>query len=141
MVQGKRHRFSARKISAYAQSGMEYFWPSSSRNTLVLLCFKTTPQILLLRNIMQDPSFIGMAFTGIRAEESASRGEYDDISEGKKHTGQLSFHVIFDWNSAELYMHIYRNHLPLGESYFKGVPRAGCLVCPNAVGKVIISEG
>ncbi len=111
------------------------FGPPAAEIRWCCSVFKTTPQILLLRNIMQDPSFIGMAFTGIRAEESASRGEYDDISEGKKHTGQLSFHVIFDWNSAELYMHIYRNHLPLGESYFKGVPRAGCLVCPNAVGK------
>ena len=111
------------------------FGPPAAEIRWCCSVFKTTPQILLLRNIMQDPSLTGMAFTGIRAEESASRGEYDDISEGKKHKGQLSFHVIFDWNSAELYMHIYRNHLPLGESYFKGVPRAGCLVCPNAVGK------
>ena len=97
--------------------------------------FKTTPQILLLRKIMQNPSFTGMAFTGIRAEESSSRGEYDDVSEGKKHKGQFSFHVIFDWNSAELFLHIFRNNLPLGESYYKGIPRAGCLVCPNAVGR------
>lgn len=97
--------------------------------------FKTTPQILLLRNIMQDYSFTGMAFTGIRSEESVSRGEYDDISEGKKHKGQFSYHVIFDWNSAEIYLHIFRNHLPLGDSYYKGIPRAGCLVCPNAIGK------
>lgn len=97
--------------------------------------FKTTPQILLLRNIMQNPSFTGMAFTGIRAEESVSRSEYDDISEGKKHKGQFSYHVILNWNSAELFLHIFRNHLPFGESYCKGIPRAGCLVCPNAVGK------
>ena len=84
---------------------------------------------------MQNPSFTGMAFTGIRAEESSSRGEYNDVSEGKKHKGQFSFHVIFDWNSAEVFLHIFRNKLPLGESYFKGVPRAGCLVCPNAVGR------
>lgn len=111
------------------------FGPPASDIRWCCSVFKTAPQILMLRNIMHDPSFTGMAFTGIRAEESASRGEYDDISEGKKHKGQFSFHVIFDWNSAELYMHIFRNHLPLGESYFKGVPRAGCLVCPNAVGK------
>ncbi len=84
---------------------------------------------------MQDPSFTGMAFTGIRAEESVARSEYDDINEGKKHKGQYSFHTILDWNSAELYIHIYRNKLPLGESYLKGIPRAGCLVCPNAVGR------
>lgn len=111
------------------------FGPPAAEIRWCCSVFKTTPQILVLRNIMQDPGFTGMAFTGIRAEESASRGEYDDISEGKKHKGQFSCHVIFDWNSAELYLHIFRNHLPLGESYYKGIPRAGCLVCPNAVGK------
>lgn len=97
------------------------FGPPAAEIRWCCSVFKTTPQILLLRNIMQNPSFTGMAFTGIRAEESASRGEYDDISEGKKHKGQFSFHVIFDWNSAELYMHIYRNHLPLGESYYTSI--------------------
>ena len=111
------------------------FGPPAAEIRWCCSVFKTTPQILLLREMMQNPSFTGMAFTGIRAEESASRGEYDDISEGKKHKGQFSFHVIFDWNSAELYMHIFRYHLPLGESYYKGIPRAGCLVCPNAVGR------
>lgn len=111
------------------------FGPPAAEIRWCCSVFKTTPQILLLREYMQNPSFTGMAFTGIRAEESASRGEYDDISEGKKHKGQYSFHVIFEWNSAELYLHIFRNHLPLGDSYRKGIPRAGCLVCPNAVGK------
>ncbi len=111
------------------------FGPPAAEIRWCCSVFKTTPQILMLRTIMQNPSFTGMAFTGIRAEESASRGEYDDISEGKKHKGQFSFHVIFDWNSAELYMHIYRYDFPLGESYYKGISRDGCLVCPNAVGR------
>lgn len=111
------------------------FGPPAAEIRWCCAVFKTTPQILLLRNTMHNPSFTGMAFTGIRAEESATRGEYEDISEGKKHKGQYSFHVVFDWNSAEIFLHIYRNRLPLGESYYKGVPRAGCLVCPNAVGR------
>ena len=127
--------FLRAKSSLTPKAAWNIFGPPAAEIRWCCSVFKTTPQILLLRNIMQNPSFTGMAFTGIRAEESASRGEYDDVSEGKKHKGQFSFHVIFDWNSAELYMHIYRNHLPLGESYYKGVPRAGCLVCPNAVGR------
>ena len=111
------------------------FGPPAAEIRWCCSVFKTTPQILLLRKTMQDPGFTGMAFTGIRAEESSTRGEYDDISEGKKHKGQYSYHVIFDWNSAEIFLHIFRNQLPLGESYFKGIPRAGCLVCPNAVGR------
>ena len=47
---------------------------------------------------------------------------------------QIAYTVSISRKGVEN-MHIYRNHLPLGESYFKGVPRAGCLVCPNAVGK------
>ena len=111
------------------------FGPPAAEIRWCCSVFKTTPQILLLRSIAQKPDFTGMAFTGIRAEESVARGEYDDISEGKKHIGQFSFHVIFDWNSAELFLHIFRYQLPLGESYMKGIPRAGCLVCPNAVGR------
>ena len=127
--------FLRAKSSLQPKAAWCIFGPPATKIRWCCSVFKTTPQILLLRNIMQNPSFTGMAFTGIRAEESASRGEYDDISEGKKHKGQFSFHVIFDWNSAEVYLHIYRNHLPLGESYYKGIPRAGCLVCPNAVGR------
>lgn len=127
--------FQRAKSSLTPKEAWNSFGPPAANIRWCCSVFKTTPQILLLRNIMHNPSFTGMAFTGIRAEESASRNEYDDISEGKKHKGQFSFHVIFDWNSAELYMHIYRNHLPLGESYYKGIPRAGCLICPNAVGR------
>lgn len=111
------------------------FGPPAAEIRWCCSVFKTSPQIRLLREVMQNPSFTGMAFTGIRAEESQSRSEYDDVSEGKKHKGQYSFHVIFEWSSAELFLHIYRHKLPLGQSYCKGIPRAGCLVCPNAVGK------
>ena len=127
--------FNRAKSPLKPKRAWEIFGPPAAEIRWCCSVFKTAPQILLLRDLVKNPGFTGMAFTGIRAEESASRGEYDDISEGKKHKGQYSFHVIFDWNSAELYMHIYRFNLPLGESYYKGIPRAGCLVCPNAVGK------
>ena len=96
---------------------------------------KTTPQILLLRNILNKPDFTGMAFTGIRGDESVSRNEYDDISYGGKHSGQYSFHPILDWNTAELFLYIYENNLELNETYKKGNTRAGCLVCPMSQGK------
>ena len=132
---GNEIEFLRAKSALIPKSAWNIFGPPAVEIRWCCSVFKTTPQILMLRNIMQNPGFTGMAFTGIRAEESASREEYDDISEGKKHSGQFSFHVIFDWNSAEVFLHIYRYHLPLGESYCKGVPRAGCLVCPNAVGR------
>lgn len=96
---------------------------------------KSTPQILLLRALTNNPHFRGLAFTGIRGDESASRSEYDDISMGEKVKGQYSCHPILEWNTAELYLYIYEKSLILNEAYKKGNSRAGCLVCPLATTK------
>lgn len=96
---------------------------------------KTTPQIMLLRSIINKQDFTGMAFTGIRGDESTSRNEYDSISYGGKHSGQYSFHPILEWNTAELFLYIYANNLVFNETYKKGNSRAGCLVCPMSQGK------
>lgn len=96
---------------------------------------KTSPQILLLRKLLNKPSFKGMAFTGIRGDESVSRGQYDDVSYGEKHKGQYSCHTILSWNSAEVFLYIFKNNLLLNETYKKGNSRAGCLVCPMAAYK------
>ncbi len=96
---------------------------------------KTTPQILLLRGVTGNPHFRGMAFTGIRGDESISRSEYEDVSLGEKVKGQYSCHPILEWNSAELFLYIYEQNLILNETYKKGNSRAGCLVCPLAATK------
>jgi len=96
---------------------------------------KSTPQILRLRAITNNPQFRGLAFTGVRGDESISRSEYDDISLGKKVKGQYSCHPILEWNTAELYLYIYENNLIINEAYKKGNSRAGCLVCPLATSK------
>jgi len=96
---------------------------------------KSTPQILLLRALTNKPNFRGLAFTGIRGDESASRSEYDDVSMGEKVKGQYSCHPILEWNTAELYLYIYEKNLILNETYKKGNSRAGCLVCPLAATK------
>lgn len=96
---------------------------------------KTAPQILLLRRITSNPSFKGMAFTGIRGDESISRSQYEGISYGEKHKGQYSCHAILNWSSAEVYLYIFEENLLLNEAYKKGNSRAGCLVCPMATYK------
>lgn len=96
---------------------------------------KTAPQILYLRKLTGKPSFRGMAFTGIRGDESISRSQYDDVTYGGKHKGQYSFHCIHEWSSAEVFLYIYDNKLLLNDTYKKGNSRAGCLICPMAVGK------
>ena len=96
---------------------------------------KTTPQIMQLREVLQKPDFTGMAFTGVRGDESLSRSEYDALSYGGKHSGQYSCHPILEWNTAELFLYIYENGLTFNNAYKKGNTRAGCLVCPMSQGK------
>lgn len=117
----------------------EYTWnkfgPPAQTMRWCCSVHKTSAQVILLRKITQNPHFKGMAFTGIRGNESASRSEYDDVSSGKKVKGQYSFHPILEWNSAELYLYIYSKNLVLNMAYKKGNSRAGCLVCPLAAYK------
>lgn len=111
------------------------FGPPSQTMRWCCSVHKTSPQILLLRKITNNPSFRGMAFTGIRGDESSSRSHYDDVTYGEKHKGQYSCHAILSWSSAEVFLYIYDNKLLLNETYKKGNSRAGCLVCPMAAYK------
>ncbi len=96
---------------------------------------KTLPQIAYLRNKTGKPDFTGMAFTGIRREESLARSGYEQITNSKKHIGQFSFHPILEWSSAEVYMYIFMKGLLLNGAYKKGNSRVGCLVCPMSSGR------
>lgn len=107
------------------------FGPPSKVTRWCCSVHKTSPQILALREYTGKPDFTGMAFVGVRANESASRSEYDYVSLGEKHKGQYSCNPILEWNTAELYLYIYSENLLLNEAYKKGNNRAGCLVCPN----------
>ena len=111
------------------------FGPPSTTNRWCCSVHKTSPQIQLLRQITEKDDFTGMAFTGVRAEESLTRSEYDSVNVGKKHSGQLSHHCILNWNSAELFLYIFSHDLIINDAYKKGNARAGCLVCPNSSGR------
>ena len=117
----------------------EYTWskfgPPAQTMRWCCSVHKTAPQIILLREYTENPHFRGMAFTGIRGDESASRSEYEDVSLGEKIRGQYSCHPILEWNSAELFLYIYDRNLLLNDAYKKGNSRAGCLVCPLATSK------
>lgn len=128
-------RFYQAESKLLPQYTWSCFGPPSVSNRWCCSVHKTSPQINLLRQITGKRDFTGMAFTGIRAEESLARSTYYRVSEGKKHSGQMSCHAILDWNSAELYCYIYARHLHLNDAYKKGNMRVGCLVCPNSTGK------
>lgn len=108
------------------------FGPPCSVTRWCCSVHKTAPQILLLRQLIQKNNFKGMAFVGVRADESLTRSKYDYISYGEKHKGQYSCNVILNWNSAEIYLYIYLQKLFLNITYKKGNRRAGCLICPRA---------
>lgn len=108
------------------------FGPPAQRIRWCCSVLKTTPQILLLRRLTGNPKFKGMAFTGVRGDESEARSNYDYLNYGEKHRGQYSFHLLLDWSSAEVYLHIFKEHLWLNKTYTTGNSRAGCLVCPLA---------
>lgn len=114
----------------------EYTWGQfGPPATVIRWCcsvHKTSPQILMLRKVIGKEDFTGMAFVGVRGSESVARSEYDYVSLGEKHKGQLSCNPILEWNSAELYLYIYTRDLILNNAYKKGNRRAGCLVCPGA---------
>lgn len=117
----------------------EYTWRKFGppAQTLRWCCsvHKTAPQINLLREYTNNPHFRGMAFTGIRGDESTSRSGYEGVSHGEKVRGQYSCHPILEWNSAELFAYIYDRNLLINDAYKKGNSRAGCLVCPLAASK------
>jgi 3'-phosphoadenosine 5'-phosphosulfate sulfotransferase (PAPS reductase)/FAD synthetase/ferredoxin len=126
-------------LTARSKFSPEYTWnkfgPPSQTMRWCCNVHKTSPQILFLRKLIKKPNFKGMAFTGIRGDESVSRSEYDEISLGEKVKGQYSCHPIIEWNSAELFSYIYERGLIINKTYMKGNSRAGCLVCPLAAPK------
>ncbi|WP_038284938.1 phosphoadenosine phosphosulfate reductase family protein [Lacrimispora celerecrescens] len=108
------------------------FGPPSSVTRWCCSVHKTAPQILKLRELLQKPDFTGMAFVGVRADESLARSKYDYVSYGEKHKGQYSCNAILDWSSAEIFLYIYQQNLIFNNAYKKGNRRAGCLICPKA---------
>lgn len=111
------------------------FGPPAQKIRWCCSVHKSAPQINYLRKYLGRLDFKGLSFTGIRADESFARSEYDETSYGDKIKGQDSFRPILSWNSAELYLYIYANNLLINEAYKKGNSRAGCLVCPMAADK------
>jgi phosphoadenosine phosphosulfate reductase len=113
----------------------EQFGPPSQTMRWCCSVHKTAPQIIAMRNELKLSDFGGVAFIGIRGDESASRSEYNELECGKKHNGQCSAYPILGWNSAELFLYIFENNLPINQAYKRGSSRVGCLVCPLATNK------
>ena len=108
------------------------FGPPARRIRWCCTVHKTAPVVNKLCELFEYERLKAMMLTGIRGDESAARAEYDDLSVGKKLSGQYSFHPILDWSSAEVFLYIYQNDLFLNEAYKFGFGRVGCIMCPNS---------
>ena len=113
----------------------ELFGPPSRTLRWCCSVHKSTPQTLKLREITGKDDYMGLAFVGVRAQESATRAEYDYFNNGKKIKGQYSHNSILEWTSAEVWLYIYANDMLINEAYKKGSARVGCICCPMGGGK------
>jgi len=112
----------------------ELFGPPSRVLRWCCSVHKSTPQTLKLREITGKDDYTGLAFVGVRAQESATRAEYEYENYGKKVKGQYDFYPILEWTSAEVFLYVFANDIYINETYKKGNSRAGCLVCPMSGG-------
>ena len=95
---------------------------------------KSTPQTLKMREITGKDNYVGMDFVGVRAHESLTRSKYEYENFGKKQKGQYSYNPILEWTSAEIWLYMFMNGVPINDAYKKGNARAGCLFCPMSGG-------
>ncbi|GHV54662.1 hypothetical protein FACS1894206_07930 [Deltaproteobacteria bacterium] len=126
-------RFFRAKSHIEAKEAWRIFGPPSRRVRWCCAVLKTAPVMNLLKNELKAKRMVML--TGVRGDESLQRSDYEDFSIGKKVSGQYSFHPILDWNSPEVYLHIFKNGLVFNNAYKLGFNRVGCLVCPNSSGK------
>jgi len=118
----------------------ELFGPPSRVLRWCCSVHKSTPQILKLREIKGKDDYTGLAFVGVRAQESVARSTYKYENYGAKQKGQYSHNSILEWTSAEIWLYIYANDVTLNEAYKKGSARVGCICCPMGGGKASFIE-
>lgn len=124
--------FHYAKAKMSADESWDIFGPPARRVRWCCTVHKTAPVINKI-NELYDKKFVRtMMITGVRGDESASRSEYDELSNGKKIAGQFSFHPILEWSSAEIFLHMYTYNLAFNEAYKYGFNRVGCIMCPNS---------
>jgi phosphoadenosine phosphosulfate reductase len=116
------------------EESWELFGPPSRALRWCCSVHKSTPQALLLREVIKKADNKVLTFLGVRAEESITRSKYKYENYGKKQKGQFSHNSILEWTSAEVWLYVYANSILINEAYKKGNSRAGCLVCPMSSG-------
>ena len=108
----------------------EEFGPPAAKNRWCCAVHKSVPTILKLRELTGNYNTKAVVLDGVRAEESARRARYEEVSIGSKNISQINASPIHKWNSAEIFCYMLKNRLVLNDAYKHGLFRVGCMVCP-----------
>lgn len=127
--------FYEAKADFSSMQSWNQFGPPARRVRWCCTVHKTAPVINKLCEIYNLDKLHSMMITGVRGDESAARADYDELSLGKKLSGQYSFHPILDWSSAEVFIYIFSQKLLMNNAYKLGFSRVGCIMCPNSSDK------
>ncbi len=124
--------FHTAQASFTAEESWKLFAPPGRTQRWCCSVHKSSPSILLLRDLFNNDNLKALVFDGIRAEESDARATYSMTSDGNKHLTQSNCSPLLDWNTGELYLYILENDLLLNDAYRHGAIRVGCSMCPMA---------
>lgn len=129
--------FIKAQASRKALDNWAVFGPPSRTIRWCCSVHKSTPALIYLKKTLNMNSIRVMAFVGVRGEESISRSFYEDSSDGIKNASQMNRMPILDWGAHELWLYIFQYGLPINAAYRKGLPRVGCIMCPESSDKYV----
>lgn len=72
--------------------------------------------------------------TGMRREQSVTRGELQAIERDDLNGGILKINPLLNWSEAELIAYSEENRLPQNRLYTRGYRSIGCAPCTRAIG-------
>lgn len=113
-----------------ATESWDEFGPPAAKNRWCCAVHKSVPTILKLRELTNNYHVRAVVYDGVRAEESARRSKYGEVSIEAKNISQINVSPILKWNQPEVYCYLLKNNLLLNAAYRHGLFRVGCMVCP-----------
>lgn len=132
------HRLFVRaKANKPALKNWSLFGPPSRTIRWCCSVHKSTPALIELKKMVGKDAIRVMAFVGVRGDESVSRSLYSDANDGIKNASQINRMPLLEWGAHELWLYIFKNKLYINRAYRLGLPRVGCILCPESSEKYV----